>query len=566
LIPNHTDQDRGGGDASPCHNAPVSLCRQPSRPPFAPPRDRAGRRSPHLRAGPGRLADRNLPLSDQGRVLLIRRLALGRIAARASPQAVALQIERAAGHLASTAVAFASPLAASADVVVIPGRTEALMHLARLHARGIRPAEWFWPHLAPAWHPDASRAENWVHLLEAAHTLPESPIAAAAVVNEIVTAGKAEELLHAIPAPRAHQWLHRAGFQPDPSDTSFEATRFAVRRLSPRMAGVFRPFPNRFPLDDRSVWLGTLLAVHELPSRAGHPGLAMDLRRCLEPSFRSHTASSSVPSEATDARGRSIHHPARNRTKPWLVDEPGAGKSQSPSEDRFPSQTSVTRHDSSARLIAASAQPAIFPGGRNESEYPLEPGAGAAVEPGRGRPKESPETLGKTTTCAGLLFLVPILERLGIAPWLERHPRLLEAAFPAQLLLSLGRRGGLQDDDPLRLAIEEIAADKPLPPLTDWPAPVRDLLAVPRPRCTLGSPVATWSTAVRRWCRRNARMGLIGLIRRRGRFQSSRTHLEICFDLSQIDLRLRRLALDADPGWVPWLGRVIRFHYLDPDE
>jgi hypothetical protein len=32
---------------------------------------------------------------------------------------------------------------------------------------------------------------------------------------------------------------------------------------------------------------------------------------------------------------------------------------------------------------------------------------------------------------------------------------------------------------------------------------------------------------------------------------------------SQVDMTVRRAGLDLDPGWVPWLGRVVQFHYLD---
>ncbi len=39
------------------------------------------------------------------------------------------------------------------------------------------------------------------------------------------------------------------------------------------------------------------------------------------------------------------------------------------------------------------------------------------------------------------------------------------------------------------------------------------------------------------------------------------THWDVMFDINRTDLRLRRVALDSDPGWVPWLGRVVRFHY-----
>jgi hypothetical protein len=40
----------------------------------------------------------------------------------------------------------------------------------------------------------------------------------------------------------------------------------------------------------------------------------------------------------------------------------------------------------------------------------------------------------------------------------------------------------------------------------------------------------------------------------------------VFFDLAAADVRVRRSGLDIDPGWVPWLGRVVRFHYLHPDE
>jgi hypothetical protein len=43
----------------------------------------------------------------------------------------------------------------------------------------------------------------------------------------------------------------------------------------------------------------------------------------------------------------------------------------------------------------------------------------------------------------------------------------------------------------------------------------------------------------------------------------SRTHIDVDFRLSQADVRIRRVALDVDPGWVPWLGRVVQFSYLD---
>lgn len=48
--------------------------------------------------------------------------------------------------------------------------------------------------------------------------------------------------------------------------------------------------------------------------------------------------------------------------------------------------------------------------------------------------------------------------------------------------------------------------------------------------------------------------------------QLSSTHLDVIFALDQADLAVRRLGLDVDPGWVPWLGRIVSLHFepVDP--
>ena len=73
--------------------------------------------------------------------------------------------------------------------------------------------------------------------------------------------------------------------------------------------------------------------------------------------------------------------------------------------------------------------------------------------------------------------------------------------------------------------------------------------------------VAAWVTALRRWCRRNARVGLADVVLRPARMAWTRTHLDVTLPLSALDVRVRAAGLDLDPGWVPWLGRVVAFHY-----
>jgi len=54
---------------------------------------------------------------------------------------------------------------------------------------------------------------------------------------------------------------------------------------------------------------------------------------------------------------------------------------------------------------------------------------------------------------------------------------------------------------------------------------------------------------------------VLDLIRRQGRLYVSSTHVDLVMDLEQASMPVRLAGLDANPGWVPELGRVITFHY-----
>ena len=57
---------------------------------------------------------------------------------------------------------------------------------------------------------------------------------------------------------------------------------------------------------------------------------------------------------------------------------------------------------------------------------------------------------------------------------------------------------------------------------------------------------------------------LAALVLRAGELTVTSTHADLALPLSALDLPLRRDGWDLDPGWLPHLGRILRFHYVDP--
>jgi hypothetical protein len=42
---------------------------------------------------------------------------------------------------------------------------------------------------------------------------------------------------------------------------------------------------------------------------------------------------------------------------------------------------------------------------------------------------------------------------------------------------------------------------------------------------------------------------------------SDSTHVDLHAALHAVRLPVRLAGLDVNPGWLPWLGRVVTFHY-----
>ncbi|HSN05085.1 MAG TPA: hypothetical protein VLS44_08870 [Nitrospira sp.] len=156
------------------------------------------------------------------------------------------------------------------------------------------------------------------------------------------------------------------------------------------------------------------------------------------------------------------------------------------------------------------------------------------------------------TPHAGFWFLIPLLVRAGFGRAIQDHPEWIDAQMPRRLLRSLAERLAIPPDDPVCLWLSDEAEVVSEPVDHE-----REGIAGNEVDALIGQ----WRKALRRWCRIEARLGLHSVVHRPGWVSLSRTHVEVRMPLSDIDLRIRRAGIDIDPGWVSWLGQVIRFSY-----
>ena len=185
------------------------------------------------------------------------------------------------------------------------------------------------------------------------------------------------------------------------------------------------------------------------------------------------------------------------------------------------------------------------------------PGQATHEAPGDTRPDALPpaEPDWQPSRHGGLLLILPALARLEVA---EAD---LEGDLCLRLLHRIADRLKIRKD-PVRQALPEpLAREGPwsFAPPDAW----RGLMRLPR-GADLGREdclLATCQLALARFLHRYAKISPRRLVHRPALVHATPTHIDLCFDARWVELELRRAGLDLDPGWVPWLGRVVSFHY-----
>jgi hypothetical protein len=186
----------------------------------------------------------------------------------------------------------------------------------------------------------------------------------------------------------------------------------------------------------------------------------------------------------------------------------------------------------SGEEVAAADRAADAAGPPNRA--PIE-AAGDAMLQAEPAPPQAPHGEVLATGWGGVLFLINALRRLSVEALLDADGQAAPTGW--RLLRALGTAYGLPEDEPLALFLARQDLET-----TVRPALLAHLLggieALYRPEGPWPLPLAQFA-----------------------RLRASETHLDLDLDAAGADLAVRLAGLDFDPGWVPWLGRVVTFHY-----
>jgi hypothetical protein len=488
-------------------------------------------------------------------IVVVRRLAVAGDSAELPARAAV-----AAGELARDAADPWSPAADDANVVRFRSRLDYRACLVRDLLAGTAGGRWLWRHrVALLARPGAAALAEL--LGEDALALPallERPALAATLpaLWRTLDETAARDVLHAIAA--ATGWGRAIAIALDPRDDRTEPLAASGRSASPahRPAAPIVPIvppPAGLPGDlypnDARVVLQSVLALWMNSSAM----LARDiggtmLRDVAHDLVRTKPDIAITSAETSKAQGSA---PALAQPAP----APGVATASPLQRNAGPMHPVAGRSEASA-IVPRAAENVAGHASMGAATGSAPPGRAPEAAQSRASPErcappasfrsETPvaASLDFHTRSGGLFFLFNALNLPALRDWRARLDE-PQAGWRELVRLALGL--GFSPDPPLAAFLADacaLAAD-------DDPAaaPAR-LLAAADPAVLHAALRDYGETALH-----------AARAERPARVLATRSHVEVHMRLDDANVDIRRTGLDLDPGWLPWLGRVIRFHY-----
>lgn len=498
----------------------------------------------------------NLPGEVEGRIYCFRRVSLSGIAATANRRVWTEQVQQVLAAVAAQAIHGADPNVGASNAIFFNNLEEALEMLLRnaLRRRGTEWAkpEWFSTSVLGA-ADETSYSQQIPAILERLRQPAIAPGAAAAILFAALGNADPAALLSAIPSHTIRGWVHEL------EGSKGLASNAPPVPLPSQMKTALQKAATYFgSKDPATVWLAAQAVICLSPA-ASSSGTAVKRARSTLLLLEAEQRRDPVDRDAP------ISRPATSRPLVFDDDESDA-KRKVPSADaaaglgtQTPRQLSEDALDSATP--SSDDSPALQ-GLLNEN-------APAPVVPSE-HTAQAQTLLGEATQAAGLCFLLNVLRRLGIAGALDACPALAEIGLVIEIMKGLAVGARVADSDPILSCLDKEQSAFALPAevlanpsLKIWPQG----LAISH-RTIFDSEyfLHAWVVAVKLLCWRAGRITVRDIVTRNGQVWRTRTDLDVTLPLAEADIRIRRIGLDIDLGWLPWFGQfgcVVRFHYRD---
>lgn len=304
-------------------------------------------------------------------------------------------------------------------------------------------------------------------------------------------------------------------------------------------SSALRSLPDDLPPSDPRVVLQAVLALWtQAPATLAGTAAVETLRatatRFVRPATEPATATSGEPGTTTDAASGHIRNSATAAT------ETGTPATRPPPDD-------VSRGATAARPTATAARQDNERATENASPHPdLDRVSSTAASPAVLPPAAEHDF---RTRGGGFFFLLNVLNLPALRDW---RATLAEPHSGWRELVRLARRLDFTPDAPLAAFLADACALAPNDTPVDDPAAA--LAALPPG----ADPAPVRHAALRHY---GEAALAAALAERPAHVRATASHLDVQLRVADVHLDIRRTGLDLDPGWLPWLGRVVRFHY-----
>ena len=534
----------------------------------------------------------SLPGENEGRIYFFRRVLVADVSARASLQEWTNACQAALHELAVRAIHGNDHRAASADAVYFHNHQEGLESLLARTIHREPADQWFWPQLSGI-AIDATRAEKVLAIVQMLNELAGSWLAVADSVITAVGSGDPLALSTMLPLPTVNHWLQELAPKQNvlthPRPVHLQKTVADMLLRSVKALGT---------ADPRTVWLASLAVVRAVPSELTEGAVVSraraTLRHLAEDGRELHHDSATRNKESVSAGQTDLDEtvygalPPQPKVRPFAVQPRHMGlqfeqvqpeladyaAKVSPAglerKKAFENELATQGAPTNEAMKATSSAPNVYKGSELNTAQPTLTGRAnvdALHEPGSLVVGDQ-VSLGEPTHAAGLYFLLNALRRLGIAEVLAAHPAAAEQGLVAQIMKRLALHARVDARDAVWRWINSSLAQAASADTTIlanaklFPSNLR-----PSSREVFDAYYLSrvWCVAVRRWCWYSAGIKVHEVVNRDGLVSLNRTDLDVTLPLSSAEFRIRRAGLDVDPGWLPWFGKVVRFHYVWDD-